>query len=441
MKLIGYFGGQAHTGACYEIEHRSDGKNHHVEAFTSGGSPRKGMGVIYQGDNAVDARKKLLSQAYKKYTGRERAYSRGLPGTQYAGEVSPGFPNKVDAVGEYQQHPLLWSLGQSSMLLPAGLRREVGDTGTSLPTPITVAPSVATDSRAWNVMLCKTVNDPARYIADDNYIAMRKVEGRRATVEHNPDGTVQMYNRSGQRVTCPDHIAQAMRELPFGTHLDGELVVMNADGRESLYGGMDDGSLANNSVFVMFDLMELAGTQLLRARQSERLHLLGGCLTLLPEGSPIRCVERAGSTFGKQRLLALAQQRGWEGLIFRHVDMEYTQGRDWLRYKMRRQTIDAVVVGYHTGTGSNAQRVGAVDVALYQGDQLVGVGEVGGGWEDSERNELQRRREAGITGYVVTLTAEGLSAGKKLIRPSAVCIRPDGDKRANECTFSQVRGQ
>jgi ATP-dependent DNA ligase len=245
-----------------------------------------------------------------------------------------------------------------------------------------------------------------------------------------------MTNRSGGTVVCPAHIAAAMAHTARGTSLDGELVALDPQGRPALYAG----AAATLQVLMVFDLIAsplLADTA--TTWQDVRLATLGRIVTAIDATDAIRMVPTATGPVAKQRLLQAIRARSGEGCIFRRASAPYQHGRtsDCMRWRDRQRELDVVVTGYQAGNGKLTGTVGAVDVALYDTSGILcGIGQVGSGWTDADRAELQRRREAGITGFVVTITCMGLSAAEQLIRPSAVAIRPDGDKRAEECTLA-----
>jgi hypothetical protein len=83
-----------------------------------------------------------------------------------------------------------------------------------------------------------------------------------------------------------------------------------------------------------------------------------------------------------------------------------------------------------------------VEVGLYAQDgSLVSIGWAGSGWTDQDRDELLARWLRQEAGYVIRVKFFGLSFEDQMIRPSAVDIRPDGDKLPSECTFLSETGR
>src|SRR5258707_11744337 len=113
------------------------------------------------------------------------------------------------------------------------------------------------------------------------------------------------------------------------------------------------------------------------------------------EQTAIRLAGRAVGDAAKRVLLAAAIARGWEGLVFRNLNAPYRGGKvgSYMRHKLRRKEYDAVVMGYLAGRGKNTGVVRSVEVGLYDGDQLISIGNVGG-WTVEARVLLQRRWDA-----------------------------------------------
>ena len=433
--LIGYWGGRAATGATYEIEitRTEDGQIMVTPYSAGGGGSRKQQGCLYTGTDLTAANTALIKQATKKRNGRERAYIN----TVADGPCPTGWVARVNAAGELPVHEQIWVTGRDMATLPAHLHRAVGAMPVTPTTPVPTPSPVTATVVGGVVALCDRA-DAAKaevLMADENFIATRKVEGQRAQI-HKVNGAVVMTNRIGGEINCPVHIADVAAGLADGTSLDGELVAMTDDGRECLYAG----AAATKQMFVAFDLVADPSVAMATAEpQMRRLHLLSLAVESLGVQSAIQVVEIAVGTEEKRTLLERARADGWEGLVFRRHDAPYAHGRgpDWVKFKLRYETIDAVVMGYRRGKGRLAASVGAVKVGLYNdAGVLVSIGEVGSGWTDAQRAELQRRCDAGTIGYVIEVKAEGLTAGKKLLRPIAVAIRPDGDKAAADCRMA-----
>lgn len=450
--LIGYFGGICHTGATYEIEITDEGGTYRAQAFSAAaGGPRQAQTLVYNGPFLESAFAEALKQARKKYAGRDRAYSTPMPTTLQAGTATQPIPAKL-VCNELPLHPQLWQAGRDNRLLPNAQRSRAAAALPGVPTTgpasiTSVAPAPAPAPAQPNlppllVMLCGEVDTPMEteaLLRDDGWIAMRKWEGRRGQIHIVDGGQVVMTTRSGRTVECPAHIADVAKLLPDGTTLDGELVAVDDNGKEALYAGV----AATHQIYIAYDLVHsplLPDGQ--NTPQLTRLGLLATLLAGLGDQSAIFCGTVAATEAEKREMLEEGKAAEWEGLIFRKADSPYVAHRsqNWLKLKFLRKEYDALVVGYQDGTGRLAGTVGAVTLAMYDGDpnapdgaELVEIGQVGSGFTDEQRAELADRRARGKTGYVIVVTSEGFTADGKLNRPVAVAIRDPRDKAAEEC--------
>lgn len=469
--LVGYWGGKAaNGGATYEVEVYEQANGQYTVAYFSAaaGGTRVDQGRAAFNDRPAAFNAVLKKANDKRNPSKPRSYVLGIDRTRSAGQPTPNLPKKVDRQGHLPVHEQIWEHGRPFDTLPTALHATSTATtstpGTATtpaaasvaaptsasalepastpipvaaPAPVTPTPEVK-PALAPTVMLCETTYDAERYIADPTFLATRKVEGRRAGVQKRA-GTVTMTNRSGEDVACPAHIAEAALRLPDGTALDGELVAMTADGREGLYAG----DQPTQTLFIAFDV---TSTPLLleahKQPQALRLKTLAQIVAQVNDPA-IQIIEIATGTAAKRAMVERAIADQWEGVVFRAVAAPYRGGRSgaWVRFKTRKVDIDVVVLAYQDGDGKIAGTVGAVEVGLYdEQNQLISIGKVGSGFKNVDRAELQRRREAGQTGYVITVRTEKLSFNHQLVRPVFVGFRKAGDKQTIECTFSSELG-
>lgn len=473
--IVGYFGGMALTGATYEIVVEDQSGTFVVKAYTQGSTFQ---GQLYTGSSREDAFKALLKQADKKRKGSPRAYVTMLAGTISAYGAA-AWSKALDANGDLPQHDQLWQPGRPLTLLPQARRTQAAQATPATPAsaqatqaaptsqakqPVTpvqpsapVVPPVPTPAPVaapttpypTAVMLCESAkelaisDDVARiramaepFLSNPTWIATRKMEGRRAQIHVLADGAVVMTNRSGGEVPCPAHIAEIAAKLPAGTSLDGELVGLTDDEQEALYVGM----AATRQCFVAFDLLACpAMTSKLATRQDVRLTLLKAVMGALGQQDVILLVEVAADEAGKRAMFDRGMAAGWEGIVFRDATSTYQDARTraWTKVKFGFNTMDCVAINIQPGKGRNSNRVGAIECGLYDdGGTLVSIGEVGSGMTDAQRDEMQRRWDAGERGIVVTVRTERMTMNRQLNRPVLLDIRPAGDKLPTDCRFS-----
>ncbi len=450
--LYGFLGGTADSGARYKIEIvRTDTGYAARSASSSGTSAWTAMVPMVEGDLPTVTAKAIAKFASKTVPGRDRAYTRPMGG----GPTYGPFPKGGSVLPD---HPLCWVMGRPLTLLPAELRHrailaegQTADPTLSIATAVAagIGPAGRTPPLGSHVMLCETIPDAASLelmITLDQWLMTEKMEGDRIQAHHDGDGLVYLTTRSGELAYCPPALAAAMRAMtPPGTSLDGELLTVDSQGRAQLYVG----AIATIPLFVAFDvIVHPAMPDGMDTPQIQRLTLLASILPpfippLASDGPVIRCVPHAFTEDTKRGLLAEIRARHGEGVVMRSAPSRYEGRRShsWQRFCDRERTLDAVVMGYKLGIGKFAQTVGGVEVGLFDGDTLRSIGWSGGGWTDAQRAELKARWDAGRDGYVITMKSYGLSFADQVIRPSSICIRPDGDKRARECTFESEVGR
>lgn len=161
-------------------------------------------------------------------------------------------------------------------------------------------------------MLCGSMSlcDIDRYVDDDQWVAQQKLDGDRLLV-HVLDGKVTALNRHGvpRSNPVPAVVLRQFEVFPDEWVFDGELLTTGE--------------------LWLFDLPFAAGLVVpeqpygLRAAVLERMFTCGvwepaACIRLLPT---------ARSAAAKRTLVCQLQERGAEGLVFRHRDGLYRQGR------------------------------------------------------------------------------------------------------------------
>jgi len=143
-------------------------------------------------------------------------------------------------------------------------------------------------------------------------------------------------------------------------------------------------------VYYVFDLIYHDGRLLLDVPLEERKKLLR---SLLREHDLVRYgahVVADGTDYyeGVRKL-------GLEGIVAKLRQSRYEPGRrsrSWLKIKIRREQ-EAVVVGYEPGKGTHSD-IGSLILAVYQGDELRYVGEVGSGLDTKTRQQLKAELDA-----------------------------------------------
>ena len=276
-------------------------------------------------------------------------------------------------------------------------------------------------------------------------------------------GPPRLWARSGTSVTLA-YPELAALELPPGTLLDGEMVVLDRAGRPSFTSlaermhVRDPARAARLAVtlpvtYMIFDVLRWAGTDLTGTPYRERrarLDELGlaGAHWMVPPAFP-----------DGPATSAAAAENQLEGVVAKRLDAAYAPGLrspDWVKVKFDR-TDDYVIGGWRPG----ARRLGGLLVGAPDSDgRLHFRGRVGGGiGGDSERELLSVLAPLAATGspftgkavpredarlahwvrpeLVVEVRYSNLTPDRRLRFPRFLRLRPD--KTPGECVEEDER--
>jgi bifunctional non-homologous end joining protein LigD len=222
----------------------------------------------------------------------------------------------------------------------------------------------------------------------DRWLHEMKYDGYRLLVAVG-GGEARAYTRSG--LDWSDRFAAIVgcaAALPVRSALiDGEAVVMNADGRssfQSLQGALKG---APGSIdYIAFDLLALDGEDLTRLPLVERKAKLS---TILP-ASDARIRYSEHIVGNGEKLLSSFCQAGLEGVISKLASGRYIGSRagGWLKTKcIKRQEF--VVVGWAPSDKSRAFR--SLILVIHEGGLLRYAGKVGTGFTMDEIQSLMAR--------------------------------------------------
>lgn len=269
----------------------------------------------------------------------------------------------------------------------------------------------------WHVhpMLCTLVND---IFDGDDWLFEIKWDGYRAIGAKHKD-EVALYSRNGNSFTenYPP-IAEALRELKHDVILDGEIVVVDKEGRphfEYMQNWRRDqqGILQYN----IFDILWCDGHDVRDMPLLERKELLQHAL---PKKSVLHYSDHV---LGDGRaLFAEMQKRGLEGVVAKKIDSPYREndrGAAWLKIKTHlRQEV--VIAGYTEPRGGR-KFIGSLIVGVYDKGELTYVGHSGGGIPDKQREELLKRLQRIERKTPPFAVAPKPNAPVHWVRPELVC--------------------
>jgi bifunctional non-homologous end joining protein LigD len=213
------------------------------------------------------------------------------------------------------------------------------------------------------------------------------------TIAFIDDGTLRLQSSSGLDVT---NTYPELAGLPAAVNaasavLDGELVVLDANGRPTFEG------LQRHQVqaaFYVFDVLAINGTDTIGLPYQQRRELL----TQVLEPGPNWMVPAYRVGDGDS-LLAAAAAQGLEGVMAKRLDSVYQPGKrspNWRKVKVR-VTETVVIGGYTIGSGNRASTFGALLIGVPEADgRLRFAGGVGTGFDqrmlESLTTSLRRLR-------------------------------------------------
>ncbi len=224
-----------------------------------------------------------------------------------------------------------------------------------------------------------------------------KYDGFRALLERK-NGEGRIFYRSGRGATAlfPE-IATALAALPFDLILDGEIVLVDANGRPDFQAlqrraqrtrqiDVAHAAAATPVTYFAFDLLALDGRDLRRLPLATRKDLLRRVLA----GSALRITEEVPER--GEDLFAAVVQLGLEGVVAKRAEAPYRAGysADWQKFRVDR-TADLAVVGFEPAGRDDLR---CLHVGVRQGNAWLHAGSVGSGFDQRGREDLRARLDA-----------------------------------------------
>jgi len=232
-------------------------------------------------------------------------------------------------------------------------------------------------------MLAEAVKEP---FDDPDWVFEVKWDGYRA-IAGVREGSVSLYSRNGisfNKKFSP--VVEALRKFAFDAVLDGEIVVVDDQGRPDFqllqhYQASGGGHL----LYSVFDLLYFRGHDLTGLPLVRRKELLK---RILPSGPRIRYSDHVG----KEGVLFfnVAREKGLEGIIAKHAQSTYEAGRrsrQWLKVKTR-LTQEGVIAGFTEPLGGR-KHFGALVLGVYDGNTLIPIGNVGSGFTEKNLQDIR----------------------------------------------------
>jgi ATP-dependent DNA ligase len=172
-----------------------------------------------------------------------------------------------------------------------------------------------------------------------------KLDGHRAVAVKN-GGTVRLWSRNRKSLNCQfPQIAEALKELPDGTVIDGEVVAMGDDGRPNFNLLQNFKSEAKRIRFFVFDLFFHQNRGLTRLDLVRRRELLNSL-----KFTDSRVIRLAYLEAFPQDMLAAVRAQGLEGVIAKRKDSVYEPGNAGQEFVVSGYIpgghgVDSIIVG------------------------------------------------------------------------------------------------
>jgi bifunctional non-homologous end joining protein LigD len=259
---------------------------------------------------------------------------------------------------------------------------------------------IQTDGKNWLAHRLKdqkrpTVGDLAPMLATEGSVGKLKKtqwafegkwDGYRVLVEAN-HGRLCVRSRRGRDVTdeYPQFKALAADLADHHVILDGEAVALDESGVPN-FSEMQNRKRSTRVEFWAFDILQLDGRSLLRAKYSDRRRLLealaDGGGVIVPDPLPGDGPEA----------LEYARKQRWEGVVAKKRDSTYQPGRrsaSWIKDKLW-NTQEVVIGGWREGTGGRTSGIGSLMLGIPGDDGLHYVGRVGTGFSEKDLADLKK---------------------------------------------------
>ena len=212
-----------------------------------------------------------------------------------------------------------------------------------------------------------------------------KWDGYRAIAEIR-NGGVSLYSRN--RISLNKKfqpIADALRKFRFDSVLDGEIVVVDDQGRPDFQMLQDyQKSGSGHLLYYVFDLLYFQGHDLTNMPLIRRKELLKEILPSDPKIKFSDHVSKEGILF-----FNTVREKGLEGIMAKHSRSPYRIGRrsrQWLKIKTR-LTQEGVIAGFTAPKGGR-KYFGSLVLGAFAGKELIYIGHSGGGFTVETLREI-----------------------------------------------------
>ena len=213
-----------------------------------------------------------------------------------------------------------------------------------------------------------------------------KLDGYRA-IAFKRDGVVHLRSRNDNDFSGRyPGVVKGLAKMPDNTVIDGEVIAFDDDGRPSFNALQNYGSATAPVVYYVFDVMVLAGRDVMRETLEARRELLEQ--KVLPKLSePVRY--SASLDAALPVLVQSVKAQGFEGLVAKRRNSVYEPGLRtgaWMKMRVNRGQ-EFVIGGYTRGT----KTFDALIFGYFEGEKLIYVARTRNGFTPVTRAQLFRK--------------------------------------------------
>lgn len=240
-------------------------------------------------------------------------------------------------------------------------------------------------------MLTTLVDEP---FTDSEWQFEMKLDGYR-TIAYLKNGKVDLRSRNDNSFNVKfSDIHNALKEWPVNVVVDGEIVVLNEEGKPDFnaiqqWEKKKEGQL----VFYIFDILWLDGISLMNQPLFERREIL---TQVMPDIGVIRYsdhIDDVGIDF-----FEIAKKNNLEGIIAKRKDSVYipdSRAKTWLKIKIE-ERHEAIICGYSKNRDSD-RLFSSLVLGIYKNGRLIYIGQTGTGFTDKSTEELMRKMKPHLT--------------------------------------------
>jgi bifunctional non-homologous end joining protein LigD len=238
--------------------------------------------------------------------------------------------------------------------------------------------------KSLDPMLAQLIDKP---FDDERWLFEVKWDGIRL-VSFIDNGKVSLQTRAGRIVDAEYPQLQAISQLVKARQavLDGEVVVLDEEGRPSFQLLQNRGREPRPMQYVVYDLVYFDGQRLFKVPLEDRKRLLRD---IVRDGGVVKYSDHVlgqGKAFFKA-----AQEKRLEGIVAKLRESTYQPGARtgaWVKIKAVLQ--QEVVIGGFTAPRASRKYFGALIVGVYENSKFVYTGHVGGGFDEKTLAELYK---------------------------------------------------